>query len=58
MRDLEIVKLSPYVRPARRFLNTSRFIDLIKASVAIRLQCAGKVAQVRFAIGPKTDSSL
>jgi hypothetical protein len=41
-------KISSYVRPACRFLNASRFIDLIKASVTIRLQSAGKVAQVRL----------
>jgi hypothetical protein len=34
------------MRPARRFLNAPCFIDLIKARVTIRLQCAGKVAQV------------
>src|SRR6266851_4491375 len=37
-----------FVRPACRFLNASRFIDLIKASVTIRLQSAGKAAQVRL----------
>ena len=48
MRDLEIVKLSSHVRPARRFLNAACFIHLIKASVAIRLKGAGKVPQVRL----------
>jgi hypothetical protein len=48
VRDFKIVKLSPYVRPARRFLNTACCVDLIKAGVTIRLQYAGKVAQVKL----------
>jgi hypothetical protein len=43
VRNLEIVKLPPYVCPARCFLNAARFVDLIKARVTIRLQSAGKV---------------
>ena len=29
VRNLEIAKLSPYVRPARRLLNAPRFVDLL-----------------------------
>jgi hypothetical protein len=50
VRHLEIVKLPPHVRPARRFLNAACCIDLIKAGVTIGLQCAGKVAQVRLRV--------
>ena len=46
VRNFEIVKLSPHVCPAGRFLNAPHFVNLIKARVTIRLQCAGKVAQV------------
>ena len=40
MRDLQIVELSANMRPARRFLNATVFVDLLEARVTIRLQRA------------------
>ena len=48
MRDVQIVKLPAHVRPAGRLLNASGFVDLVEPRVAIRLQRAREVAQVRL----------
>ena len=48
MSDLEIVELPAHMRPASRFLNASRFVDLLEPCVTIRLQCALELAQVCF----------
>jgi hypothetical protein len=40
------------MRPAGRFLNVPRFIDLIEPRVTIRLQRSSELAQVSFGMFP------
>ena len=48
MRDVQIVKLSAHVRPAGRFLNAPGFVHRIESRVAIRLQRAREIAEMRL----------
>src|SRR3981189_3210336 len=46
MGDLDVVELPAHMRPASRFLNASRFVNLLEPCVSIRLQRALELAQV------------
>jgi hypothetical protein len=52
MRHHQVVELSAHVRPASRFLNASRLVNLLETRVRIGLQHSGKVAQVLFRMFP------
>ena len=49
MRLLQIVKLAPHVRPARRLLDAAVFVKLIESGIGIGLQPAAELAQVPLA---------
>src|SRR5882762_4433534 len=42
----KIVEFPAHMRPASRFLNASRFVDLLEPGVTIRLQSSLELAQV------------
>jgi hypothetical protein len=56
VRLLQIVEVTPHVRPARGLLDATIFIELIESRIGIRLQRAAKLFQMlrgmlAFAIG-------
>ena len=48
MRDVQVVELSAHMRPAGRFLNAPGFVHRIESRVAIGLQRAREIAEVRL----------